>query len=209
MLVPKLSRYLTTGSSAGGCDFPARPGRSALQQQVVWSPQSDPAVLFLTARPSFLPSSSNSLADRFAAGRDGPEGAYAGLPEHDLQLLFLPGISAHDQLAAVVPIDDDILDRIDALTRLARAWLQRPPLRDTRMTAEQRRRFRLKLRAADGRMNGATYRDIAIAIYGAARIDTDPWKTSPLRDAVIAFAEAGLALIDGGYLHLLRHRRRT
>ncbi|MFX8840879.1 DUF2285 domain-containing protein, partial [Acinetobacter baumannii] len=81
---------------------------------------------------------------------------------------------------AVVPIDDDILDRIDALTRLARAWLQRPPLRDTRMTAEQRRRFRLKLRAADGRMNGATYRDIAIAIYGAARIDTDPWKTSPL-----------------------------
>jgi len=209
MLAPRLSRYLTTGSSTGGCDFPARPSRSALQQQVVWSPQSDPAVLFLTARPNFLPSSSNSLADRFAAGRDGPEGAYAGLPEHDLQLLFLPGISAHDQLAAVVPIDDDILDRIDALTRLARAWLQRPPLRDTRMTAEQRRRFRLKLRAADGRMNGATYRDIAIAIYGAARIDTDPWKTSPLRDAVIAFAEAGLALIDGGYLHLLRHRRRT
>jgi hypothetical protein len=28
-----------------------------------------------------------------------------------------------DQLAAVVPFDDDILDRIDALTRLARAWL--------------------------------------------------------------------------------------
>ena len=208
MPAPKPCRCLAKCSSIGGYDFPARPGRSAIQQQVVWSPQSDPAVLLLTRRPSFLPSGSNSLTDRFVAGRDGPEGSYFRLLDHDLQVLFLPGASPHNQLAAVIPIDDDILDRIDALARLSRAWLQRPPLRDTRMTAEQRRRFRLKLRAADGRMNGATYRDIAIAIYGAARIDTDPWKTSPLRDAVIAFVEAGLALINGGYLHLLRHRRR-
>ncbi|MBS2064905.1 DUF2285 domain-containing protein, partial [Klebsiella pneumoniae] len=95
---------------------------------------------------------------------------------HDLQVLFLPGTFPNDQLAAIVPFDDDLLDRIDALTRLSRAWLQRPPLRDARMTVEQRRRFRLKLRAADGRMNGATYREIAIAIYGAARVDTEPWK---------------------------------
>jgi hypothetical protein len=175
----------------------------------VWSWSNDPAVLFLTTRPGFLPSASNSLTDSFIAGRDGPEGSYSALPDHALQLLFLPGTSPHDPLAAIIPLDDDILDRIDALTRLSRAWLQRPPLRDTRMTAEQRRRFRLKIRAADGRMNGATYREIAIAIYGAARIDTEPWKTSPLRDAVIAFAESGMALIDGGYLHLLRHRRRT
>ncbi|WP_206659591.1 DUF2285 domain-containing protein [Hansschlegelia zhihuaiae] len=180
-----------------------------MQQQVVWSSSNDPAVLFLTTRPSFLPSASNSLTDLFVAGRDGPEGSYSGLPDHNLQVLFLPGTSPYDQLAAVIPIDDDILDRIDALTRLSRAWLQRPPLRDTRMTVEQRRRFRLKLRAADGRMNGATYREIAIAIYGAARIDPEPWKTSPLRDAVIAFVEGGMTLINGGYLHLLRHRRRT
>ena len=176
---------------------------------MVWSSQSDPAVLFLTTRPTFLPSVSSRLADQFVAGCDGPEGSYSGIPEHDLQVLFLPGTSPDNPLAAVVPIDDDILDRIDALTRFSRAWLQRPPLRDTRMTAEQRRRFRLKLRAADGRMNGATYREIAIAIYGAARIDTEPWKTSSLRDAVIAFVEGGMALINGGYLHLLRHRRRT
>lgn len=90
----------------------------------------------------------------------------------------------HDQLAAVVPIDDDILDRIDALTtpraRLAPASAIARHAHDRRARAAAR----LKLRAADGRMNGATYRDIAIAIYGAARIDIDPWKTSPLRDAV-------------------------
>jgi len=176
---------------------------------VIWSPSSDPAVVLLSERPNFLPTTSNALADRFVAERDGPEGSYSSLTEHDLQVLLLPGTSPGDQLAAVIPLDDDILDRIDALTRLARTWLGRPPLPDTRMTVDQRRRFRLRLRAADGRMNGATYRAIAIAIYGAARVDTEPWKTSPLRDAAIAFVEAGMALIDGGYLRLLRHRRRV
>lgn len=108
----------------------------------------------------------------------------------------------------MVPFDSDVFDRIDALTRMAYAWCGRPPPRDTRMTAEQRRRLRLKLRAADGHMNGATYREIAIAIYDDARVEAEPWKTSSLRDAVIAFVEGGLALINGGYLQLLRQRRR-
>ena len=176
---------------------------------MIWSPSSDPAIVLLSQRPDFLPITEPVLAGRFVAEHNGPEGTYSDLPEHGIQILLLAGTSPSDPLSAVVPIDDDILDRIDALARLARVWLGRPPLRDTRMTAEQRRRFRLKLRAADGRMNGATYREIAIAIYGAARIDSEPWKTSPLRDAVIAFVEAGMALINGGYLHLLRHRRRT
>lgn len=175
---------------------------------MVWSPSVDPAIIFLTRRPGFLPSVQTALADRYAAERNGPEGSYTNLPDCGLQVLFLPGTSPNDQLAAVIPIDDDLLDRIDAIARFSRAWLKRPLLRDTRMTVDQRRRFRLRLRAADGRINGATYRDIAIAIYGAARVDSEPWKTSSLRDAAIAFVEAGMALIDGGYLRLLRHRRR-
>jgi hypothetical protein len=196
-------------NNSGGCDFAARPGLSALDQKVLWSPSSDAAVLLLTRRPDFLPPAPASSADPFAAGREAPEGAYASFSEHDIQVLFLSGTVSDDQLAALVPFDADVFDRIDALTRMARIWLGRPPSRDTRMTAEQRRRFRLKLRAADGHMNGASYREIAVAIYGAARVDTEPWKTSPLRDAVIAFVEGGLSLIDGGYLQLLRQRRRT
>ena len=196
-------------NDSGGCDFAARPGLSALDQDVVWSPSCDSAILLLTRRPEFLPPASAPSSDLFAVGRDAPEGAYASISEHDIRVLFFSGTVPDDQLAALVPFDGDVFDRIDALSRMARIWLGRPPPRDTRMTTEQRRRFRLKLRAADGHMNGATYREIAIAIYGAARVDTEPWKTSPLRDAVIAFVEGGLALIDGGYLQLLRHRRRT
>jgi len=176
---------------------------------VLWSPSSDGAVLLLTRRPDFLPPAAAVSADSLSVGRDAPEGAYASFSEHDIPVLLLSGTLPEDQLAALVPFDADVFDRIDALTRMARIWRGRPPPRDTRITAEQRRRLRLKLRAADGHMNGASYREIAIAIYGAARVDTEPWKTSPLRDAVIAFVEGGLSLIEGGYLQLLRQRRRS
>jgi hypothetical protein len=58
-------------------------------------------------------------------------------------------------------------------------------------------------------MNGATYREIAKVVYGVSRVDDAPWKTSALRDSIIALVRNGLAMIDGGYRQLLRHRRRS
>lgn len=109
----------------------------------------------------------------------------------------------------MVPIDFDLLDRVDALTRFWRTLYGRRPLVDTRVTSQQRRRLRLMLQAVDGHMNDASYREIAGAIYGETRVAADPWKTSPLRDSVIGLVESGLAMVAGGYLNLLRHRRRS
>lgn len=77
------------------------------------------------------------------------------------------------------------------------------------MTTQQRRRLRLMMQASDGHANGASYREIATALYGHKRIAADPWKTSALRDAVIGLVEGATAMIGGGYLQLLRHRRRS
>jgi hypothetical protein len=77
------------------------------------------------------------------------------------------------------------------------------------MTSQKRRRLRLMIQAVDGRANGASYREIAAALYGRERVGADPWKTSALRDTVIGLVEGGSAMIDGGYLQLLRHRRRS
>ena len=82
-----------------------------------------------------------------------------------------------------------------------------PP--DTRMTIQQRRRLRLMMRVSDGRTNGASYREIAFTFFGAERVAANPWKTSSLRDTVIGLARADAAMIGGGYLQLLRHRRRS
>lgn len=196
-------------SGGGGCDFPARPSLSALAQAVFWSPVAVPSVLTIAAVPDHLPATSTPAVPDLEAAREGPEGVYAFCPADDpIQLLFLPG-SDRRALVALVPIDLDLLDRIDALTRFWRILHGRRPLADTRLTRQQRRRLRLMLQAVDGHMRGATYREIAIAIYGETRVAADPWKTSPLRDSVIGLVGGGLAMVAGGYLNLLRHRRRS
>lgn len=112
-------------------------------------------------------------------------------------------------VAALIPLDDDIPGRIEALNRLwhARQGKRVPP--DTRLTAQQRRRLRLMLQASDGRARGASYRGIAEVLFGVERVSTYPWKTSALRDQVIGLVEGGTGLITGGYLQLFRHRRRA
>jgi hypothetical protein len=65
------------------------------------------------------------------------------------------------------------------------------------------------LQAVDGRMNGASYREIAGVVYGVARVADEPWKTSALRDAVMDLVRDAFAMIEGGYLTLLRQRRRN
>lgn len=173
-----------------------------------WSPRADPAVLTLVA--AFDPPFGRSLpAPEFRTRRLAPEGHHA---IHGslvaTQILLRPGTEPGLPLAVLMPLDADLLSRIESLRRLWRDWqhLSVPP--DTRITAQRRRRLRLVLRAADGRDNGASYREIATAIYGAPRVAAEPWKTSPLRDTVIGLVESAAVLIGGGYLQLLRHRRR-
>ncbi|UXN75511.1 DUF2285 domain-containing protein [Devosia sp. A8/3-2] len=88
-----------------------------------------------------------------------------------------------------------------------RALQRRTVPADRRLTQQQKRRHRHMLRATDGHLNGASCRQIADVIYGIERIRAEHWKTSALRDSVIALVEGGLAMIAGGYRQLLRHRR--
>ncbi|MBG6162799.1 hypothetical protein IWQ54_002462 [Labrenzia sp. EL_195] len=75
---------------------------------------------------------------------------------------------------------------------------------DSRLTPQKRLRFKAMLRAVDGRSNGAPYREIAQRFFGAGRVASEPWKTSSLRDTTLRLVQNGLAMVDGGYLDLLR-----
>ncbi|RUU13612.1 DUF2285 domain-containing protein [Mesorhizobium sp. USDA-HM6] len=183
---------------------------STLAQDVLWSPLADPAVLVLTPSPDFLSFEPSAGLAAPIAHRDSPHGSHA---IHDsgiaTQILLLPGGKASRSLAALIPLDSQTLGRVEALVRFWRAYHKRPVPSDTRMTTQQRRRLRLMMRTADGRTNGASYRDIATAFYGTDRVASNPWKTSALRDTVIGLVKGGAAMIGGGYLQLLRHRRRS
>ncbi|UCI18455.1 DUF2285 domain-containing protein [Mesorhizobium sp. B2-1-8] len=179
-------------------------------QDVLWSPLADPAVLALVPSPDFLSSDPPMALTGISARHDSPQGSHA---IHDnyiaTQLLLFPGGEASCPRAALIPLDSETLGRVEALVRFWRGYSRRPVPRDTRMTVQQRRRLRLMMRAADGSTNGASYREIASAFYGMGRVASNPWKTSSLRSAVIGLVKGGKAMIAGGYLQLLRHRKRS
>jgi hypothetical protein len=102
------------------------------------------------------------------------------------QVVIINGANVDGKLSALIPLDGNTLGRIEAVTRFYSAHLGRAIPPDTRLTSQQRRRLRFMLQALDGRINAATYREIANVIYGASRVADMPWKTSPLRDSVIA-----------------------
>lgn len=133
--------------------------------------------------------------------------AYAAETGH-IHLILQNGLASDQPISAHIPLDALGLDRIEALTRLWRSLHGHKVPPNTRMTAQQRRRLKNMLRAVDGRVNDADYREIAEVIFGIERVAAEPWKTSALRDAVLDLVKDGFAMIDGGYRKLLRHRRR-
>jgi hypothetical protein len=182
-----------------------------VQADIYWQPEVDPGTLILTARPSFSEQGPTPFPeiDQVTTRYD-PEGLSLriGHGAASVRLLLIEGAQPGKPLAAVIPLDESCSDRISALIRLSQLLRDCPPIADTRLTAQRRRRLRRMLQAVDGHLSGATYRDIANAIYGQSRVASDPWKTSALRDSIIALVRDGRALIDGGYRTLLRQRRR-
>ncbi|WP_418025816.1 DUF2285 domain-containing protein (plasmid) [Paracoccus sp. TD-10] len=166
----------------------------------------------LDALPSVLPAEGN-LSDLLAVmdAKAAADGVYVRCDiggGRSLHLLRLAGVAERAPLAVVIPLDTDGLDRIEAATRLLCALMRRSVPPDRRLTERQRQRARRMLQAVDGRMSGASYRDIAQALYGPDRVGEESWKTSALRDAVMGFVRDARAMIGGGYRRLLRRRRR-
>lgn len=94
-------------------------------------------------------------------------------------------------------------ERIESLKRLWKL-LQDMPAPDQRLTPERRHRIALMMRALDGATSGASHREIAIALYGAARIEAEHWPTSSLRFTVRRLIEDARKMVFGGYRELLR-----
>lgn len=176
-----------------------------------WSAEADTSAVLLTQMPIILPAADNlysALREPAARGdEDGTHMLFEAGGQSMIRLVRLAGVPPDVPLAALVPLDPDGFDRSEAIDSLLRALLGRAVPHDRRLTPQQKRRQRHMLQATDGRMSGATYRDIAGVIFGIDRVASEHWKTSALRDATTALVRDGLAMIAGGYRALLRHRR--
>jgi len=108
-------------------------------------------------------------------------------------------------LSVVIPLDRDFPARSAAASRLWAPMQGRVPGQvPCSLTKQRRDRLILMLRALDGHLAAASYREIAEVLFGAGRLEREPWKTSSLRDRTIRLVKGGLALMRDGYRKLLR-----
>jgi hypothetical protein len=82
----------------------------------------------------------------------------------------------------------------------------RPPGPNPAALSEPRRnRLILALRALDGRLDNATHRQIAEALFGADAVRKRDWISHDLRDRTARLVRLGIAMMKGGYRRLLLH----
>jgi hypothetical protein len=70
------------------------------------------------------------------------------------------------------------------------------------LPAPRRDRLALALRALDARLDNASYREIAAALFGAD-LPKRGWKTHDLRDRTVRLTRFSLAMMKDGYRRLL------
>lgn len=176
---------------------------------MIWSPHANPGTVLVGEVRGFQPPLPQSIALDLTSQAEAKEGRYGAFgADGSVPFLNMAGRTDAGSMAILLPLDADLPGRIEAIQRFWQMLNARPVPRDTRMTPYQRQRFRLMMQATDGRASGASYREIGIVLFGERRVSSEPWKTSPLRAAVIALTRNASALISGGYLGLLRHRRK-
>lgn len=197
--------------SAGGCDFATNPEATGRETSIVWTPDADPATILLTRSP--IVSANVASAETLRIDEEEPTAANAhrtlAVGGAQFPAFMLSETTAGTPLAAIIPLDDDTLDRLAALNRLW-AGLRRPPAPlDDRVTPQRRRRLQQMLRVIDGRLAGNTYRNIAQVLFPKHRIDPAAWAGDALRETTIRLARDGFKLVEGGYRTILRRPRRS
>jgi hypothetical protein len=136
--------------------------------------------------------------------RQASDGLHGTVGERPIPVWIPRGASPDSHLGALIPFDDALPHRLAAVLRLWHA-LQGRVQSDPGLTAQRRRRLVLALRAHDGRQDGHSHREIAIGLFGAARVPRGAaWKTHDLRARTMRFVADAIALRDGGYRALLR-----
>jgi hypothetical protein len=126
-----------------------------------------------------------------------------------LHILEAPG---EHTPCVVLPLDELFEVRAAAAIRLWHGLTGRSPGRNpAALPAARRERLVLALRALDGRLDKASYRDIAEALFGSSRMPDRGWKTHDIRDRTMRLARLGISLMQGGYRRLLLYpfRRQT
>lgn len=181
----------------------------------MWLPEDDTSVVILEQLPSSLRLETEKTIDDSVSSiaphdtQDDNNTLYSLGDGGYLQLFSPNGHFDLTSQGAIVPLGPDGFGRMVAIYRLLASLHGRSIPQDTRLTHQQRRRYRNMLQAHDGRRSGATLLEIAQVLFRLGSMSRDDWQVSSHRFAVMALLRDAKALVAGGYRKLLRHRRRS
>jgi hypothetical protein len=199
-------------SGVGGLPFAADPKLSADQATVFWRANALPTVVPLApSTTSFTGARAIDFAELGEVEeRAGPDGRHVIIRTDSGKLrVWVLDEQVEHPLALALPLDDDLPTRVKAALRL---WARIVHLRENpgasplALTRQRHGRLMLMLRALDGHLAKASYREIAQVLFGMRRLEHELWKTSSLRDMTIRLVRSGHALMQAGYRKLLRGR---
>ena len=195
-------------STNGGCDFAADPNLPAPKARALWDPRIDPSVVVLQRVPEVLSGAVEPTILPEGTTRYAHDGLHhlldAGL---QVRLQLLQEDPDAEALVAIVPLDQHGFARLNAIYRLLAQLHGRTIPADKRLTRQKRLRAKRMLQAFDGRVVGASQREIAEVIFRLSRVSRNEWQSAPERFAVMALLRDARKMVDGGYLRLLHPRK--
>ena len=198
---------LTAPPLNGVCDFAVDPQLEAVSADIHWLPAFDPRVVRLTA--DITGAATLALRnDAVRIERIADEGRYLllGPGANGSAALVLPITAPEQPLMALLPLDLDAPQRVDALLRLWRRMMGRPPQATSDgLSLARRKRLVMSLRAVDARRAGADRREIAKVLFGADAVPEGvKFDDHHLRSRTSRLIRDGFAMIAGGYRKLLK-----
>ncbi|HVZ06605.1 DUF2285 domain-containing protein [Rhodopila sp.] len=215
-MILQARRRLAHGSlDDGGCNFAHDPGRPAGPGPVFWLPEVSPGTIILDAAPDgFEPilaldiSRLGSLAAEVTE-RDERELVVFGSP--DELHIRLRTSSSERRPAVLLPIDANFELRLETALRFVRRLRGNPTKllpSALRLTSMQKARLVRLLHAFDIHSAGGGPRDVAADVLSSkqAKLPSVEWKDSHSRRAANRLIHDSIALVERGYLKLLRGR---
>jgi hypothetical protein len=187
------------------------PDLRADRASVVWLPHLNPATVIVAPAPEPF-ADARAISDLTPAFSQRAADGEHWLVAKDvdcLPLTLIDGADTTRPAAIVIPLDGDFPMRIEAALIFWRIMTGQTRGRAPDfMTAQQRSRLKLILRALDGRLAGCSYREVAEILFGLNSIQTGPnWKNNDLRSRTIRLCRRGLDLMNGKYANLLCYHR--
>jgi hypothetical protein len=195
-----------------GLDCAVDPNLPAHCAPVVWQPEFNPTTVVVAPAPNTFAKarSISELTPAFSCCSADGEHWLLGQGSGALSVKLIDGANTTGPSVVVIPFDSTYNMRLEAALCLGNAIANGTPGRAPEtLTAQQRNRLKLILRALDGRLADYSYREIAKVLFGPDSVpDGDPWNDHPLRTQTRRLCKRGEDLMRGGYLDLLLHPRR-